>query len=156
MSGDAARGRKCSPNNPVEERRVAPAFQPGCPCSSGTCLRCNCDDSNYFCSPRCGCSPDRCRNWLVSSCRTHHLLLHLRHLFHQKEALWSSYVLFDTTILMWSPIKMESQEKRLCIATFALYNKNFQQQPTWSAIWWENLLRESDKRFLISAHWKTV
>ena len=64
VSGGAARGRARTraPNNPFEDRRVAPAFQPGCRCSSGTCLKCNCDDSNYFCSPRCGCSPDRCRN----------------------------------------------------------------------------------------------
>ena len=62
VSGTRGRARTRTPNNPFEVGRVAPALQPGCRCSSGTCLKCNCDDSNYFCLPRCGCNLDRCRN----------------------------------------------------------------------------------------------
>ena len=55
--------REQSRNTPLLLRRTSPPpTRTACTCPRGLCVNCRCTQSNYFCSERCNCNPDRCRN----------------------------------------------------------------------------------------------
>ena len=63
MSGAIPKRSQRVGNTPLHLRRTSPPpNRTVCTCPRGLCVNCRCTQSNYFCSDRCNCNPDRCRN----------------------------------------------------------------------------------------------
>ena len=43
-------------------RVLLPPIEKACRCTSGLCLSCHCSQNNYYCSERCACNNNHCRN----------------------------------------------------------------------------------------------
>ena len=43
-------------------RVLLPPIEKACRCTSGLCLSCHCSQNNFFCSERCACNNNHCRN----------------------------------------------------------------------------------------------